>query len=339
MNRKLICAMLLCVSMAMSSVGAVLSPIAHELVPTNVTAMTNEQALEKYSFLGQISNVVADSTIAHPILGGGNNLITAEVLYTRSPTVISIPNAFGSMSSQRRADADVYAHSSTEVNEDGTWTNCWNADVEKLSDGKGTITLTQKGLYDIVLYPVEGGASSVYIYVDGQVSLPAAEEKPIAASRNQSLYQTTSFETIHPLGYFDPFATEHRANYKLENPTAGVDAVDIAVIPCVLGAHFDSDGSEKTNPDKYYPLPIIRIQKTLEPGEIFRDYFSPQWGWEASLLKYVVIKLDPGDMELLNQNGIGGTDSNFTYHPSGRTPEANQRASDFMHSSFASYLE
>lgn len=67
--------------------------------------------------------------------------------------------------------------------------------------------------------------------------------------------------------------------------TAQTDTVNIAVIPCVRGDDFDFDGSKHMTPNSYYPLPMIRIQATLEPGEVIRDSFQPQWGWNADLLK------------------------------------------------------
>lgn len=57
------------------------------------------------------------------------------------------------------------------------------------------------------------------------------------------------------------------------------------------------------------------------------------------MLKYVVIKLDEGDMELLEQNAIGVWSLNSAFHPSDRTQAANELASSFVHQYFADYLK
>ena len=156
---------------------------------------------------------------------------------------------------------------------------------------------------------------------------------------NQSEYETVSFETVNPTGSWDAIASYHQVNYKLENTTSGIDRVDIVIIPCVRGADFDFDGSHHMSPDSYYPLTVERIERTLQSGEVVRGSFRPQWGFESYLLKYVVIKLEPGDMELLQQNCIGELDRDMTYHPSQRTVAENQMASDFVYKYFAEYLK
>ena len=57
------------------------------------------------------------------------------------------------------------------------------------------------------------------------------------------------------------------------------------------------------------------------------------------MLKYVVVKLDEGDMELLEQNAIGVWSLNSAFHPSDRTQAANELASSFVHQYFADYLK
>lgn len=164
-------------------------------------------------------------------------------------------------------------------------------------------------------------------------------KRKTVGTRNLSTYTTTSFETVNPTGSWDAIASYHQVNYKLENTTAGIDNVDIVVIPCVRGEDFDFDGSQHLSLDSYYPLTVERIGRTLQPGEVVRGSFRPQWGFESYLLKYVVIKLEPGDMELLQQNCIGVLDNDMTYHPSRRTVAGNQLASDFVHKYFAEYLK
>lgn len=174
---------------------------------------------------------------------------------------------------------------------------------------------------------------------DMGIRLDAGAEPVQETTLNQSTYETTSFETVNPTGEFDAIASYHQVNYKLENKTAQADRVDIAVIPCVLGGDYDFDGRLGLAADRYYPLFIQRIQATLQPGEVVRSSFRPQWGFSADRLKYIVIKLDEGDMELLEQNGIGAWDIKNTFGPSGRTEAGNQLASDFIYQYFADYLK
>lgn len=170
--------------------------------------------------------------------------------------------------------------------------------------------------------------------LDADADLPAPQ-----ATRNQSSYATTSFELVNPTGTFDSIASYYRVNYKLQNNTATADQVDIAVIPCVRGGDFDLDGRLGLQADRYYPLPILHIEATLQPGETVKASFQPQWGLPADMLKYVVIKLDEGDMELLEQNAIGVWSLNSAFHPSDRTQAANELASSFVHQYFADYLK
>ena len=170
--------------------------------------------------------------------------------------------------------------------------------------------------------------------LDADADLPAPQ-----TTRNQSSYTTTSFELVNPTGTFDSIASYYRVNYKLQNNTATADQVDIAVIPCVRGGDFDLDGRLGLQADRYYPLPILHIETTLQPGETVKASFQPQWGLPADMLKYVVIKLDEGDMELLEQNAIGVWSLNSAFHPSDRTQAANELASSFVHQYFADYLK
>lgn len=170
--------------------------------------------------------------------------------------------------------------------------------------------------------------------LDADADLPAPQ-----TTRNQSSYATTSFELVNPTGAFDSIASYYRVNYKLQNNTATADQVDIAVIPCVRGGDFDLDGRLGLQADRYYPLPILHIEATLQPGETVKASFQPQWGLPADMLKYVVIKLDEGDMELLEQNAIGVWSLNSAFHPSDRTQAANELASSFVHQYFADYLK
>lgn len=274
----------------------------------------------------------------YPFFEGLAAVISDEggVGYIDKTGKIVIPCQFGSISSMGDVYTGYFKNGVASVFEESYYTDyafSGQGDAWML----GRIDKTGKLIQDYTM--IEPGVQDLTLIADnGYMPDQVGPEKP-ETTLNKSSYTTTSFELYNPQGYFDAFSSEHRVHYKLENKTDGVDRVDIAVIPCVLGGNVDYDGSMGLSSDRYYPLPVALIQAALEPGETVRSYFNPQWGWDADMLKYVVIKLDPGDMDLLQENGIGAWDKDSTYHPTGRTDTRNQLASDFIYKHFADYLK